>query len=61
MVNLGGVFCPFGGLIGAPGVMAGGFCLQGPGLGLRMRWTYCLANFGPYNLTLSMGKVSPYR
>ena len=31
MVNLGGVFCPFGGLMGAPGVTAGGHGLLGCG------------------------------
>ena len=56
MVNLGGVCRPFGGLRRAPGVMAVGFCIQGTGRGLRMRWTDCLANFGPYDLTLPMGK-----
>ena len=29
MVDLGGVFCPFGGLMGAPGVTAGGHGLLG--------------------------------
>ena len=28
-VDLGGVFCPFGGLMGAPGVAAGGDGLMG--------------------------------
>ena len=31
MVDLGGVFCPLGGLIGAPGVMAGTDGLLGHG------------------------------
>ena len=31
MVDLGGVFCPLGGLIGAPGVMAGTDGLLGRG------------------------------
>ena len=31
MVDLGGVFCPFGGLIWAPGVMAGEDGLLGHG------------------------------
>ena len=30
-VDLGGVFCPFGGLMGAPGVTAGGDGLLGRG------------------------------
>ena len=36
MVDLGSVFCPFGGLMGAPGVMAGGDGLLGGGLGLSI-------------------------
>ena len=39
-VDLEGVFCPLRGLMGAPGVMAGGDGLLGCG------WMDCLANFG---------------
>ena len=46
MVDLGGVFHPFGGLMGAPGVTAGGDGLLGRGLGSRMQWMDRLANFG---------------
>ena len=45
MVNLGGVFRHFGGLMGAPGVKAGGNGLLGRVLGPRLRWMDCVANF----------------
>ena len=37
MVDLGGVFRPFGGLVGAPGVTARGHGLLGRELGPRMQ------------------------
>ena len=46
MVDFGGVFRPFGDLMGALGVKAEGDGLLGHGGGPRMRWIDCLANFG---------------
>ena len=50
MVDLGGVFRSFGGLMGVPGVTAGGHGLLGRGCGRRMRWMVGLPNFGPLQL-----------
>ena len=56
MVYLGGVFRPFGGLMGAPGVTAGGDGPLGRGCGLMMWWMDCLANFGPLRLDFNCVK-----
>ena len=47
MVDLGGVFRPFGNLIGATEVTAGGLCLLGCGWGPTVGRMDCLANIGP--------------
>ena len=46
MVDLGGVFHPFGGLMGAPGVTAGGLGLLWLGWRPTTRWMDCLKDFG---------------
>ena len=58
MLDLGGVFRPFGGLMGTPGVTAGEDGLLGRGLGPRMRWMDCLANFRPLRLDLTAWKLA---
>ena len=45
MVDFGGALHPFGGLMGAPGVMAEGHYPLGCGLGPAMQNMECLANF----------------
>ena len=52
-VDLGVVFRPFGGLMGAPWVTAWGRGRLGRGLGPRIPWMDCLPIFGCYNLTLT--------
>ena len=49
-VDLRGIFCSFGGLMGAPGVKAGKDGDLRRGLGPRMWWINCLSNFGPLQL-----------
>ena len=56
MVDLRGVFHPFGGLMGAPEATAEGDGLLEGGIGLRMRWMDCLANFGPLQLDFNCVK-----
>ena len=60
-VDLGCVFCPFGGLVGAPEVTAEKDGLLGCGWGPRMQWLDCLANFGPLQLDCTFWSAYLFR